>query len=446
MADDSKNNPYEQFYAIDKNGYIFGRPLGFNRRADPGDRVFQKTILNDNTIINIVPGLPKPIQNSDVAKINEIIKGPNNEREKKMFEYTSAGKHKEANELAEQIVNELLDKHLDCRYITFKESSADFLISYQMLLNKVATNMLSMEPYRFSSLFGLSTSAFTGLRADKANRGFRLWCEKGTSVSESVDHTYGSSMFEKYLNQASSGIREMQQLWSQTTGGVVGSQYSSTVQGMDAADDNKSTVDSIGSVASNLASATGGATLNIPSIWQDSKFNRSYNIQFKFMSPYGDNASIFAHVIIPFLFILTCALPRQLATSGIMFPYVLQIDAPGWFSTPLGCINSLSFTKGGTDGFLCNDFGLPLVIEGTIGIGDLYNNLSLPRSYNEFVTNFGTTAFLNSLTGLTLYNAADPTTWQKLQHSAKNIGSAMVSPLQRLMGTSDAVQRYFGMV
>ena len=48
-------NPYELMYR-DNYGFIFGKPLAYLPRTDPNQRVFQKTMLRNNTIVNIIPG------------------------------------------------------------------------------------------------------------------------------------------------------------------------------------------------------------------------------------------------------------------------------------------------------------------------------------------------------------------------------------------------------
>jgi hypothetical protein len=63
-------------------------------------------------------------------------------------------------------------------------------------------------------------------------------------------------------------------------------------------------------------------------------------------------------------------MPRQDGVSGYTSPYLLQIDAPGYFACPMGVITSFSFNKGG-DEKMFNSRGLPLIIEGSFSVTDL---------------------------------------------------------------------------
>ena len=67
MASTTDTNPYAGFY---KSGFgtIIGRPMAYNSRCDPNQRVFQETLLRNNTIIRVTPG----IYNFEKAKLAKI--------------------------------------------------------------------------------------------------------------------------------------------------------------------------------------------------------------------------------------------------------------------------------------------------------------------------------------------------------------------------------------
>ena len=65
------DNPYSNLYN-DSAGFIFGKPLAFNPKADPNQRVFQRTLLRNDTIVNFVPGVPYTNQ-SMVDQANTIL-------------------------------------------------------------------------------------------------------------------------------------------------------------------------------------------------------------------------------------------------------------------------------------------------------------------------------------------------------------------------------------
>ena len=197
-------------------------------------------------------------------------------------------------------------------------------------------------------------------------------------------------------------------------------------------------------LAANIASRTlNGAAYDFPNIFDASKFNRSYEIAFRFVSPRGDDRSVVNYVLSPFLFMLNCATPRQEGPTGHISPFILQVDAPGFFSTPMGVVTSFSFRKGG-DEMLFNDRGLPLIIEGSMTINDLYSNLSLPLTYKQFATNFGTSAFLNTLGGLNLYATMDMSMMDTATNWAKDLIAVVVQPIHIFNEEVYKMRRYLG--
>jgi hypothetical protein len=137
------------------------------------------------------------------------------------------------------------------------------------------------------------------------------------------------------------------------------------------------------------------------------------------------------------------ALPRQVGVSGLGYPHLLQVDSPGYFSTPMGVIDNMSFQKGGSES-LWSDSGLPLVIEGTFSIIDLYNNLSLPINNSGFVTNLGTAAFVSNLVGASMYSVLDPTISTNLANYVKGGLTAAQLPIYESVDRINSLARYVG--
>lgn len=426
------NNPYELMYR-DNYGYIFGKPMAYTPRTDPNQRVYQKTILRNNTILNMIPGVPYQ-DSAMLANAEAIISGYNVQLEEVMKLPPSASRDKRVMALMDDAQKELVKKQCDLRYAAFKQDIASFMEAYQMVLNKVGTAVFGLSGglSRFvTDLAGINLSE------DASSRGFKVWVEKGTSVSESIDNSYTSSVLESTQKSLSGVVKQAKFLGMGV--GLTGTDMASKTEIQSDVGDMAKT-----GTLSNIASRTmSGVIYDFPQVFDSSKFNRSYEISFKFVSPCGDDRSVANYVLFPFLFLLTCATPRQESTSGHISPFLMQVDAPGFFSCPMGAITNFSFRKGG-DEMLFNNRGLPLIIEGSFTITDLYSNLSLPLSYNQFATNLGTSSFLNTLGGLNLYSALDVSVANRV---SDRIGAALVSVMEPYNIVSEEtlkIQRFFG--
>jgi hypothetical protein len=428
----STGNPYALMYKANY-GYIFGKPLAYTARTDPNQRVFQKTILRNNTILNIIPGVPYQ-DSAMLANAEAIILAYNKELEIKMQQPPSAARDKAVMALMDDAQSKLVKGQCDLRYAAFKQDIASFMEAYQMVLNRVGTAVFGLSGglSRFvTDLAGINLSE------DASSRGFKVWVEKGTSISESIDNSYTASVLESAQKSISGIVKQAKFLGMGV--GVTGSDVSNSTQIQSDAGEMAKT-----GTVTNIASRTlSGAVYDFPQVFDSSKFNRSYEISFKFVSPYGDDRSVANYVLFPFLFLLTCATPRQEGTSGHISPFLLQVDAPGFFSCPMGAITSFSFRKGG-DEMLFNSRGLPLVIEGSFTVTDLYSNLSLPLSYNQFATNLGTSSFLNTLGGLNLYSSQDVSVANRASNRLQDALVDVIQPFNIVSEETLKLQRFFG--
>ena len=438
MADE---NPYARFYES-RLGTIVGRPMAFNHRCDPNQRVYQDTLLKNDTIIRVTPGVYDYDQDK-ILKASKIL-DEHNEQLKLLRQNGLDGNEKRLAALNRETQERMIKEKLDMRYLTFKPSMPEFLRAFQLLMNRAGTSLFSRgfatkgsDNYITSNIRDALMGA--GMNEDSKYRGFNLWVEKSTSISETISSSFTSSVFEGLSSKVSRMSREFQLF----TGAAIGNNADAGPEVTTQDNVAKDQASVIGRMISQASSSLSGAKVILPQIWEDSRFDRSYNVSFRFTSPYGDDRSVYMNVIIPFLFILTAALPHQDGPSGMTFPFLLQMDCPGYFSTPMGVITSLSFVKGGQDR-LWNASGLPLVIEGTFSVGDLYSSLSLPLDDSMFVTNFGTAAFVNNLVGASLYYAYDTSMKDDLTNYAKGGLLRITDPLNAVKYKSQSMMRYVG--
>lgn len=405
-------NPYAHFYKPNY-GYVFGKPFAFIPRTDPNQRVFQSTMLRNNTILNIIPGKAF----ADEAMLNTAKKHLE-EYDKEVKRIESSGgddskKNEEMDKALQKVLGKLQSDKVDLRFATFKQDSAAFIKAFMGVLSYTATAIFAsaVDSGNYRVIFDVKNLSELESRA---TRGFKVWVEKGTSVSESIDNSFTQSFLDSIQKEMSNMVKQLKFLG-------MGTGMASTVQGeTTTVESSNATAESVGTLAGIASRTAGAATFDFPQIFDESKFNRSYEVSFRFVSPYGDDKSVYDNVITPLIFLLTCALPRQDGPSGHKSPFLVQVDAPGFFSCPMGVVSTFSFRKGG-DEMLFNDRGLPLVVEGTMSIMDLYSNLSLPLNHSQFATNFGTAAFFSNMGGMTLYSVHDPNLKDSVINSLKSL-------------------------
>lgn len=433
-------NPFGRMYESGF-GYIFGKPLAYHPRTDPNQRIYQTTMLRNNTIMNIVPGIP--YQDSEMmAGAREITQKYYDKIDELRIKKSAApeGKarlnlDKQIQKLSDEAQSKLLAKGYDLRYAGFKQDVAGFMAGLQLVINRVGTAVFGLGRGDTISKF-ITDSVGMSIKEDAKTRGFKVWVEKGSSISESIDNSYTQSILETTQKSASNAMKHLRFI------GQGAGLSTANLSASDIISENEH-MQATGQTANIMSRTLAGANFDFPQIFDESKFNRSYEISFRFMSPYGDDRSVLNNVLIPFLFLLTCSIPKQEGINGHTSPFILQVDAPGFFSCPMGIVTSFSFKKGG-DEMMFNNRGLPLIIEGSMTISDLYSNMSLPLSYSQFSTNFGTSSFLNTIGGLSLYASVDPSLKTKATNWVKDGITSVLHPFNIINEEVFALQRYFG--
>jgi hypothetical protein len=426
------DSPFAGYYS-EKFGYVFGKPFSFLPNTDPSQRVFQGTMLKNNTIVNLVPGKSR-YQASDIEKdIAPILKLADDAAKKAYSQYFNTDivtYEEQMVKINRQYQGELISKGVDLRTSIFQKDIPGHLQYFQQLVTQTGIAM-------FGGTF-LSTgisALLKGFAPDEKLRGYKLWTERATNVSESFENSYQSSVFEQYSKE----ITHLSSEVAYMTGTAMGRFNPATTT----VTSNDNTAQQAASLVTLAGKVLTGSQLILPKFWSDGSFGRSYEISFKFMSPYGDNISCFNHVMLPFLFLLSLSVPKQDGPSGMSAPFMIQIDAPGFFSCPMGAVSSISFKKGG-DNMWFNAAGLPLIIEGSMTVIDLYSALSLPGSYSENLVNIGTRAYLNTMAGLTLYNTMDATLEQQAENRLLQLAKLPSYPIALAKESVADMRRYFG--
>lgn len=191
--------------------------------------------------------------------------------------------------------------------------------------------------------------------------GFRI--EKSTDTNESLNNNTGPSELAGMLNNSGKTMRS----------------YKFAAPGtMDTAGQALSFItDFLRSVGGTVGSITdsgttmlfGNGQFDMPEIWQDSSFTKSYNFSAEFNARLGDPVSIFQNYI-GMLGIVSGGMPRAIGTNMYTSPFICQAYCQGMFAVPLGMIDSMTLRRGGAD-YGWNTMSLPTTINVTFTIKDL---------------------------------------------------------------------------
>jgi hypothetical protein len=138
--------------------------------------------------------------------------------------------------------------------------------------------------------------------------------------------------------------------------------------------------------------------------------------------------------------LLAITLPRQFGPNSYTAPFLVQAYSKGLFNIQLGIVSSLSIRRSGNGGESHSVYGIPMELEVTLVIKDLYNQFSLSNEYKEtpygilgdvagLFTGSGTTAnlimnnigLLDFVASYSGYNINSPET-ERIQDYITNIG------------------------
>lgn len=373
ISDEVKEVSWDPYIPKDKgHANILGLPLYYNPLCDPSGRVYNETFISDLPLIYMIPG--KPVLNKKLV--------------------TESG-----SELSGQMIANTLDqgKELlsfgvrnvknfrDIRFLSFRRDYKTYFNYVEVMLS-IVYNLMGLDGiFSYKDVYETTFSHI----------GLCFYADKATSISESANNQYGQSTIAEQANANAAITREYSQFLGIGDESIVGA----IQNGLSAIMDQLSKLDVIGNIVTMFSKRVDGSQLYYPDIWTDSNFDRSYNIQFKFHSPYGDKLSIFRNVYVPFISLLALALPKQDGLYGYKEPFLVRLSSPGWFETECGAITSISFKKGGDDSVWTVD-GLPNEIEVTLTIVDLYPTMMASNSFRRIGYNAGLTSFLECMAGI----------------------------------------------
>lgn len=306
------NNMIELMFG--SNNHVFGLPFNYTPLADPLMRVYENTLESDANICYIKFGTPK-INRALYMKLGQENKTKSDNGNSLTNPLTNAGLN---------IISSLstVDDH---RLVSFKPNFNEFYKYASVTANYLYTMMDLPGLFDWDESFGVYNES-----------GVPFFCVKTTSVNESVDNSYTEPEVVSQANSNAAEARQNYQLYgtygdvtNPSTGGFVGLAKNIATGLVEKLGDVISNLPVIGSVASVFMNQNKGSMMFYSKIWENSNSSCSYNLSFKFTTPYGNKMDVFRNVYFPFSLLYTASIPRQNGKYAYKEPFLINVSYPG---------------------------------------------------------------------------------------------------------------------
>lgn len=353
---------------------VLGMPLAYGPLDDPNSRVYSDTFERNLPVVFLHPG--KPLVNSKLFGGGADGGGW----------FNLGPLNKPLNALGNLASGALRgnDGWRDNRWMSFRSNLKEYFDFYNTLARNVYYALDLPGDFTVEDAIGYDNAP--------AGFGIPFYTTKGSDVSESASNEYTQSEIARETNDKQQAIRD-RKLLANAGGSIpdmMGHWISELVKGI-------ANLPVIGGLVGALTENLDGSQMYYPDIWQNSTFDRSYSLEFKFYSPYGDPESIFHSVYLPFLGLLTMALPLQDSYYSYTQPFIVRASCPGVFECEMGVIRSISIERGGDKTFTRDN--LPREITVRMTLSDMYPNLLLSRS-QHLRYNYALASYIECLAGL----------------------------------------------
>lgn len=413
---------------------LLGVPPIFTHITDPKNRSMVATFVRDAKFLTLTPGFPQ--YNGSNMLLSE---------NKDQYHQTTTAKS-----MLQYLLKNGLDEdsfNKDKRYYTFKRNYEEYYSYLETMLNTIWIKMgLSSNKQKYSiyTFFENPTDTSSSKLKSQYQSPLGFYVNPSGSVTENISSSltgFGSN-YASEVNNASDTYQQINYLTGMGTGGNLRNSSRLTSNTLGLVSNVKSFLQDVsvntingfkrakglgkilstafGAVADvrhftteidpgsvmQAMSTTNGMKVVYPELWSDSTFSRSININFEFISPYGDPLSIFQFVMAPFCALFCFAAPRQAADNGYVSPFFVRADIPGLFTSDLAIISDFSWSRGGNAELWTKD-GLPRAISGSFTVQDLYPYLAMTKRLSFLSANPNYTTFLDNLAGLHAINTGE---------------------------------------
>lgn len=128
----------------------------------------------------------------------------------------------------------------------------------------------------------------------------------------------------------------------------------------------------------------GGNNLSLPEIYSNSDMSGTeYTLNIKLVNPYGSPEGAFLFQMRQLSRLLAVSLPRQYGPNGYTSPFVIRAFSKGQFNIQLGIVSSLSIRRSGNGGENQTVHGIPMELEVTMVLKDLYQQIAISNEYTN---------------------------------------------------------------
>lgn len=369
---------------------VYGMPYQWMEHVDPRlndkefGRMYAKRIVARLPLMIIAPGEP------------EFLAGYSEEEKSNVFQAAIGVIRDKLTNVSggQSELDRLLNS--EGKYYSFKYAGNAFYRYVNPMLRTAATVMgLGDEKYFDQSLSSFDWRKnynpgvyqyWTGRKA------LAFYIDSETQISDTFGNSDTPSALASKVNGFSDMAREMQFLLggaSAATGlqvdaissqGLLNNQENVGDITTNVIGGNSAMNQLLKQITGGFQTVLAGGKLIFPNIWSDSEFFRSYDVNFKFVSPDYDDYSWYINILVPVCMLLGLVMPRQSGPNGFLSPFLVRAFYKGLFNCDMGLVTNLSIQKGAEGGWTKS--GLPTVVNCSMTIKDLYSNISMTESTN----------------------------------------------------------------
>lgn len=144
-----------------------------------------------------------------------------------------------------------------------------------------------------------------------------------------------------------------------------------------------------------------GENIIIPDVYQSSSYDKQYSVTIHLKSPYGSKLAYYLNIYVPLMHLLAFALPKQETANSYGAPFLVKGYIEGLWTINMGIVTDITVVK---DTESLSVDGLPMSVDVTLSIKELYSDLSMSSQENPllFINNSSLIEYLATTCGMSL--------------------------------------------